>query len=397
MTPYFLTVRAARAGFRKAQHGWILGSSVLAISHSANAQRVISTIDVGGAGIRYADSVRTSAFTVSPGLQLNFDRATLGVSGAYSQLGSGSWTTQGDIGGSLYTPAAGWLLGELSGTAGGSAHHDGTRTGQTLGIVRGHLMTAGRGVWVGGGAGSMWDGTAWRRLFEGEAGFWSRLGENTTALATITPTVVDDSIHYSDAELSVRWDGPRVELGASAGLRSGQQWRTDFGSTDTWGSASITAWLTSNMAVVGSGGTYPVDLTQGYPGGRFVSLALRFGNRSAHRAANPVSRGGTFATEGVETGLLRGFEVIGTPDGQRMIRVRAPNADVVEITADFTDWSPVGLTKSARGWWSVTLRMAPGTHQVNARLDGGPWLVPPTLTALRDEFGGETGLLIVPL
>jgi hypothetical protein len=374
----------------------VITLAVLVVAQRADAQGVISTLDLGGSDVRYADSVNASAFTVSPGLQMNFDRATLGASGSYSRFGSGSWTTQGALGGSLYTPAAGPLLGELSGSAGGSAHEDGTRTGESLGMVRGHLMGSRRGVWIGAGAGTTWDGGGWRRLFEGEAGLWSRFGANTTALATITPMTVNDSIRYSDAELAIRWDGSRLEIGATAGRRSGRQWQSSR-SPATWGSVSLAAWFTPHAAVVGSIGSYPVDLTQGFPGGQFVSIALRVGTRSPRHDAEQVSHGGTRVTEAFEAEPIRQFAVSAVAEGQRTIRVLAPNATTVELTADFTDWSPVRLTRSSGGWWSVTLPVTPGSHQVNVRLDGGTWLVPPSLTTLHDEFGGEVGLMVVPL
>jgi len=39
--------------------------------------------------------------------------------------------------------------------------------------------------------------------------------------------------------------------------------------------------------------------------------------------------------------------------------------------------------------------IARGTHQINLRVNGGRWIVPPGLTPITDEFGGAVGLLIV--
>jgi hypothetical protein len=41
------------------------------------------------------------------------------------------------------------------------------------------------------------------------------------------------------------------------------------------------------------------------------------------------------------------------------------------------------------------LVIAPGVHRVNIRVDGGAWRPPPGLSVVRDEFGGEVGLLVV--
>lgn len=370
--------------------------SVVAVTSRAGAQRIVSTIDVGGASVRYADTLSSAAYMLSPGIQLDFDHATFGAAGSYSQIGSGSWMTQGLIGGSLYTPAAGPLLLELEGTAGGTANQDGTSTGRSLGYMRAHFMAAQRGLWLGAGAGAAWDGITWSSMREGEAGVWSHVGGNATALATFTPTMVGDTIRYSDTELAVRWESPRVELGASAGMRSGNQGRSMLGGSGRWESVTVATWVTSHAAIVGSAGTYPMDLSEGFPGGRFVSVALRLGHRSLRHYGDRVAHDAAGPMREDDAEPVRAFKVSAPSVGGRTIGVLAPGASVVEINGDFTDWLPVTLTKVADGWWSVTLPLAHGTHELNVRLDGGAWLVPPPLATLHDEFGGATGLLVVP-
>jgi hypothetical protein len=39
--------------------------------------------------------------------------------------------------------------------------------------------------------------------------------------------------------------------------------------------------------------------------------------------------------------------------------------------------------------------VAPGQYQMNMRINGGKWIVPPGLLLMVDEFGGAVGLLIV--
>jgi hypothetical protein len=39
--------------------------------------------------------------------------------------------------------------------------------------------------------------------------------------------------------------------------------------------------------------------------------------------------------------------------------------------------------------------MKPGKYQMNLRLDGGPWIAPPSLLTMADEFGGRVGLLVI--
>jgi 1,4-alpha-glucan branching enzyme len=89
------------------------------------------------------------------------------------------------------------------------------------------------------------------------------------------------------------------------------------------------------------------------------------------------------------------FEVTPGRDRQRALRVYAPTARVVEVNADFTQWQARRLTRGSDGWWSVTVPLAPGTYQMNVRVDGGGWLVPPGLTTVVDEFGGAVGVLVI--
>jgi hypothetical protein len=67
----------------------------------------------------------------------------------------------------------------------------------------------------------------------------------------------------------------------------------------------------------------------------------------------------------------------------------------VEITADFTQWTPVVLAARPDGWWSLSRNLAGGTYQMNVRVDGGAWVVPVGLLSTRDEFGGLTGILTI--
>src|SRR6185436_20917645 len=82
----------------------------------------------------------------------------------------------------------------------------------------------------------------------------------------------------TDAQAFARWTGRAVELVASLGMRSGQRIPTVGGGGKAWGSVGATYWLTSRVGLVAGAGTYPVDLTQGFPGGRFATLSVRLTN-----------------------------------------------------------------------------------------------------------------------
>jgi hypothetical protein len=160
-----------------------------------------------------------------------------------------------------------------------------------------------------------------------------------------------------------------------------------------WGSIGATRWLKPTIGVSASVGTYPVDFTQGFPGGRFLSLGLRF---AAGR--NRESSGEVVVSRPTESpgAPVTAFEVIGLGGDSHRIRVRAPGGLRVEVAGDFSEWAPVALQPQGGSWWTVTMPLSRGAHEVNIRVDGGPWLVPPGLMSSTDEFAGSVGRLIIP-
>jgi hypothetical protein len=75
--------------------------------------------------------------------------------------------------------------------------------------------------------------------------------------------------------------------------------------------------------------------------------------------------------------------------------VRWRSEKPVEIAGDFNAWNAQRMAAGNGGWWSITLPLRPGSYQMNVRSEGGPWLVPPGLLLIKDEFGGAAGLLVV--
>ena len=356
-----------------------LGAALLAAPVALGAQTSF-TLDAGAARMRFADSIEASALSLSPALRFAAPRASFQAQGNVSHLGDG-WSNSGILDATVSTPARRGLSAELAGTAGGSAHSDGTRTGEVLAFARAVMARSGWGAYVGAGGGRSWDVAA-RSVRQGELGVWL-VRDSLTLAAGLAPTSVD-TVRYVDGTVTAVRSWGRVEGDASLGVRFGDRLPIVTGDRNVWGNVGVALWVTPTLALVARAGAYPVDYTQGFPGGQFVSLALRI--RSAQplrlRPASPVA------------GVTR-FEVRGR-GGNRTIRLYAPRATHVELMGDFTAWSAVSLASEGNGWWSVTLAIAPGTHQLNVRVDGTEWGVPPGLVELRDEFAGTVGLLVIP-
>ena len=370
----------------------VASSALIALAARAAAQRVTSTLDVSGTNVWYADSLRSGGASISPSLRVDWTRATLNASADVARLAGQGLSAMGAISPSMFTPSAGSFVGEMTGSAGGSTHADGSHTGQMLALARAHVMSSHVGAWVGAGGGGTWDGVVWRDVRQAEGGAWFEQSGMTT-LATVAPVVVQDTIRYTDVQAAWRYPIGSYEFGATAGVRAGSVGTAVGGSSRAWGSVSVVAWFARGMAIVASGGSYPVDFTQGYPGGQFVSVALRVGSHSP-RSATTSSRDASDNSPAVTEASVRSFEVRSTAKG-RELRVYAPAASSIEINADFTNWQPVSLTRGDDGWWTVTRSIAAGTYQINLRIDGGQWAVPPGLLTTKDEFGGVVGILTI--
>jgi len=358
------------------------------------AQRVESSVDLSGTNVWYADSIRSGGASVNPSLRLDWGHATLSGSASFSRLSSAT-SAQGSVSPSVFSPSIGPFAVELTGSFGGSSHADGSRTAQGLGLARAYATNGTMGAWIGAGGGRTWDGVIWRAVRQGDAGAWLEHSGMTT-LATIAPVVVQDTIRYTDVQAAWRFPVRSYEFGATAGVRGGTVGAAVGGSSRTWASVSVAAWFTESLAIVASGGSYPVDFTQGYPGGHFVSIAMRVAahdSRATSRTETASREPAAFVPD-ASTPAATAFEVRESRGG-RELRVYAPLAQSVEINGDFARWEAIALTRGGDGWWSAIRPIAPGSYQVNLRIDRGQWVAPPGLLTTRDEFGGVVGILTI--
>lgn len=366
--------------------------ALLGSATRSSAQQVQSSLSLGSVGVRYANAVDATLITLTPALVLQSRRAFASGVGTFSRPTSGGWSSQGQLAGSLFTSSSAPVAMEFGGSVGGSTGSDGARTTQTQGVLRGHAGRAGRGAWIGAGAGRTWDGSAWTANRLGEIGAWLQFAA-ISFVASVTPTVAADTLRFTDAQLALRWRAERVELDALVGSRWGTGRLTGVDDPGAWGNVSASVRVGPRVAVVASGGIYPLDLLQGFPSGRFASLGLRItgpGSAAAPAAARSVSE---LAEERAMRRGITAFRVRDHSAGVRELRVRAPTARLVEVLADFTGWSPVALTPEPDGWWTLRVTLPAAAYEMNVRLDSGALSVPPSLAVRRDEFGGAVGVL----
>ena len=357
----------------------------------------------------YDDGRYISALTFDQSLFITRDRSSTFADGVVSLFDDGHWSVSGQVIGTrfskpiripeidlpfasdYYIPFFHAIRGEMTLTAEGSAQEGLMPTLHLLPQARLHFLDRQRGLWVGGGFARTFDGESWRTTLLGDLGAWVRWG-GTVISTSARPQQLQNGDLMSDFGATVdRALGP-VSLSSTLGWRTGQADRVDIGWVSVGATFSINRRLLATLSI----GNYPADLLQRLPGARFVSLSMRLPSRSVFpRRDDRIARAvqPTPESDGV---ILR----IATTDSTksaaaRIVRVRAPASERVEIMADFTDWVPVTLVRTPEGVWEITLPVVRGSHRLNVRLDGGEWVVPTNVARATDEFGGVVGLVLI--
>ena len=325
---------------------------------------------------------------------------------------------------SWYRQLAGPMLVELTGMAEGQHGTGIDDAGAAWGGARIHLRAGDRGLWLGlqGGRDYLgpirrWEAAAWKDL-----GRLSLQVQGWQTATRLTQTVGLDSVSgfpdtlapqsssekrirtTTDVGLWIRWGASRLELALASGIRFGlgepglsptaplgdrtRRSGSSSGSratlSSTWWMAEATWWGMDRIGLVGSVGRQPVDPAQAATGQSFLRVGIRAAFQ--RRRSEPVRSS--------PAGLPAGFRVERMSGELVEFTLKAPGVRTVELMADFTDWSPVSMEKNG-AIWRVRLPASPGLHRVNVRYDGGEWSAPPATRVVRDEFGGESGEIVI--
>ena len=191
--------------------------------------------------------------------------------------------------------------------------------------------------------------------------------------------------HFSDLEGTIHWAAGLVELQGQAGYRFGNA-NDVMPDSRHWAAASATLWVSSRLAAVIGGGRIPANPARGLPARNYANFGMMLAYAPIpHRSVPVPSR----------SPAVQMFEARTNQQGMQRIVVKVGSVESVDIMGDFSDWQPITLVRRGRDLWELSVPMAAGIHQVNIRVDGGPWVAPPGLPATRDSFGGETGILVV--
>jgi hypothetical protein len=213
--------------------------------------------------------------------------------------------------------------------------------------------------------------TVWHTRFDTLSGVWDTV--QTSVLHTDTARTVRMR-YWSELEAMLSWERSRFVTSVAVSARP----RINSVPGSAWVSADLALRLAAPISLVVGASSGSRDVA-----GRLQMRAFHFGVRLAPR----------FRHE--EPALRSAIYLAPVGAGTYRVDLRLPNVERVELSGDFTDWKPVALTKVGPALWTVTLPMRAGTHRLNIRVDGGAWVAPPGLVAMRDDFAGEVGVVVL--
>lgn len=142
--------------------------------------------------------------------------------------------------------------------------------------------------------------------------------------------------------------------------------------------------LSDRLAFLASAGRQLSDPLRSLPQADIVTASFRvsFGPKPL-----PVMQRATIATARVIPRAAGGGELV--------VRVEAHDTLAVEVAADFSGWKPLPMAREG-DHWVVRITLAPGKYRIGVRANLGPWRAPRNLARVRDDFGGESGLIVIP-
>jgi hypothetical protein len=271
------------------------------------------------------------------------------------------------------------------------------RGGSFGGFLRERLSLDGGGFWAGAALGGTSRDNIASHSTALDLGAWYRSGEFETS-ASVSRLRTDDVALMTAAEIfqpngainfdltdvagEVRYEHGSLLIDGSGTYRIGS--RTTVASQTALYISAV--WTFSPRYSVAFGtGRVLADPVRGVPDMQITTASIRVALIPLRAAgASNASRGAAFATLSPKSS-----------GAVLAVRVVADDTARVELAGSFSDWKPVPLTRTAEGW-VAEIALPPGRHRVAVRINGGPWQGMRGTARVRDEFGGEASLIVVP-
>ncbi|HSL69327.1 MAG TPA: glycogen-binding domain-containing protein, partial [Longimicrobiales bacterium] len=361
------------------------------------AAQTAATLGMSASVVEYEGFLASGAAVLTPALRYDAADLSIGAQASWTVFESGNQILQA-------TAAAGWLARlharwrfELSGAGGVSRYADEPGSSHLLARSRLHFSTERTGAWLGATTGMSVDGSA-QQPVELSVGAWS-VRNRTAIVGTVTNTWMGAD-RFLDVLGAVRWTHERVELEARVGARPWTVASAGLGEPHTtmFGELSALLQVARRISLAFSAGSYPADPVRRLLAAKYASAGITLTMIKPEARSVPILADARIAAardHSASASTTVPQIELGSAGSERMLRVIVANAAMVELMGDFTDWEPIALTRVSAGIWEVRAPLAPGTHRLNIRVDGGEWVVPSGARSESGEFGTAVGVIVV--
>jgi hypothetical protein len=399
------------------------------------AAQIVSKIEAGQFTVSDA-ALPMSALRLAPSIQIDLPYAKFKARTSAFVSEQALQLADGIVSGTFTSPTVYGVRAEMTGNASRAVDDRSLGNDQIDVQTRVHLQFRSRGgLWVGGGVARPWRLAVVSSADVTDAGLWAKLGDaaklfgvatftatftnfSFTKVASVTDTgsaslscasipsaaalntggmqpmfnviggatACERNSRFGDLEGSMHWDLGALELTAQMGHRFGDSYDVTDDSR-RWSSAMGTIWLNERIAIVAGGGRQPALPLRGIPARTYAMGGIELAYWPLSRTAVPVSL--------PRSPLVKSFEHRAGTQGLQKIIIRVGGVETVDVMGDFSDWTPLTLVRRGRDLWELSVPMSPGMHQINVRVDKGPWVAPPNLPMMKDGFSGDVGLLVV--
>ncbi len=270
------------------------------------------------------------------------------------------------------------------------------RGGNGNGFLRQHVVATHYGVWAGAALGATNRDGVFSRSTVADFGLWQRWGPlYVSAVAArlqsadwplllasgVTRDPDDDVFDLRDAQLTAQLRYGPHDIAVTYTARDGIA-GTDASFTALMWSGTLQ--IADRVALVGSAGRQLADPLRGLPQAEIITASLRI---SLGPKPLPVLERSMIARATVEPMAAGGGELV--------VRVFASDALEIIIAGDFSDWKPIPMERQ-EGTWVARVRLPSGKYRVAVQVNNGEWRAPRNLARVRDDFGGEAGLVVIP-
>jgi hypothetical protein len=271
------------------------------------------------------------------------------------------------------------------------------RGGSFSGFLRERFSLDAGGFWAGAALGGTSRDNLASHSTSLDLGAWYRSGEFETS-ASVSRVRTDDVALLTAAEIfqpngatnfdltditgEVRYEHGSLLLDATGTFRTGS--RTTVASQSALYIAAVWTFSPRYSVAVGTGRLL-ADPVRGVPDMQITMASVRVALIPLRTASvSNAARGAAFATLAQKSS-----------GAVLAVRIVADDTAHVELAGSFSDWKPVPLTRTNEGW-EAEIALPPGRHRVAVRINGGPWQGLRGTARVRDEFGGEASLILVP-